>query len=91
MVKQNLQSWFLDTYPQVAGLLNKANFLFLWGKKMGVSLQSARAGEINENLVTNYVIKFLYVNRIDLIGTKKVLFGNSRRICFLWKHTYYYN
>lgn len=64
MVKQNLQGWFLDTYPQVADLLNKANFLFLWKKKkkMGVSLQSAEGGEINENLVTNCVIEFLYVN-----------------------------
>ena len=32
MVKQNLQSWFLDTSPpspQVAGLLNKGTFSFL--------------------------------------------------------------
>ena len=50
----------------------------------------------DENLVTNYV-EFLYVNEIDLIGTKKSAIWkfkedlNKGRVCdcFLWKHTSY--
>lgn len=66
MAVQNLQSWFWDTSlpsPQVADLLNKANFPFPLTLVSSTGLLSSKQGNWGSVLVLSGYIINLYVHR----------------------------